>query len=387
MPAFTAEASLYKSSGYYRLFGTLIDGGGAIYQLLPYLGGRQCGPCYRDNTGDCVRDCLFCTPGRPVPDCFDQTLPCPLGLIHTCPPLPVCHSPEFYNCGNTCCPSRNACCGGNCCSAGEVCDANFHCCLVGQMCGGNCTDLTGDPQNCGRCGNVCGGGQVCCNGTCTNLSNDSKNCGACENACLVGAECINGKCCQNPCPTLLGAECCDTGQVCNPGYGCGPPPLGPVLINYHQVGACGYFTTPSGLTSAGANQAYVVFEIESIDNSNSGSQFTFDPTKLNIHANTFFAPGTQFYTYILGSLAVGPPIQVAGGLKQPLGKFGALFVQTSNPDGAVEANQTSYFLSYQHQAGEPLVFPVKTNASQTSWPDTEDCCNLPANECSITGAG
>ena len=365
LPGFSAETSLYRTSVPYCLTNALNRANGVTLQqlLVPPPSPRSCDPhCYWDTQlGACVKNCQYCPVGRPASYCYDQPEPCGPGDV-PCPPLPPPPRPVFCNarfshrCGNTCCPLENACCNGT------------------------CTDLTADPQNCGLCGNVCGGGQGCCNGTCKDLTADPQNCGACGNACPIGTECINGKCCQNPCPTLLGAECCDTGQVCNPGIGCvtpPPPPLGPVLINYHQVGACTGFTTPSGVVSTGSNQAYVVFEIESIDNSQSSSNFTFDPTRLFIQANNFLGPGTwEFYTYILGSLAVRQPIPVPGPGKINLDKFGVLIVQTSNPDGAAEANQTSYFLNYKPQAGDPPVLPVKSNASQSSWPDTGNCCGI-----------
>ena len=51
-------------------------------------------------------------------------------------------------------------CGGGgqhfCCAAGTAC------------CGASCADLQTDPANCGGCGNVCAGSQVCASGKCIN---------------------------------------------------------------------------------------------------------------------------------------------------------------------------------------------------------------------------
>lgn len=75
------------------------------------------------------------------------------------------------------------------------------------QCGTTCTDLMGDPSNCGACGSSCGPGMVCVNGscapcaaigrtlcgtTCVNLSNDPLNCGTCGHACPSGQDCLGG---------------------------------------------------------------------------------------------------------------------------------------------------------------------------------------------------
>jgi hypothetical protein len=48
-------------------------------------------------------------------------------------------------------------------------------------------------------------------------------------------------------------------------------------------------------------------------------------------------------------------------------------VTTTNSDGAVEANQTAYFLQYERQPGDPQITLVKSEAARTSWPLTRDC--------------
>lgn len=120
--------------------------------------------------------------------------------------------------------------------------------LGGQMicCGGKPITNGNDPNNCGRCGNVCAAGTVCTNGACAapvsppvptvptcagkpdgtpfgpgeiccggtpvlpNL--DPNNCGGCGRKCAVGQFCINGVC--------TGPVC---GQVCEVGVGGCPP--------------------------------------------------------------------------------------------------------------------------------------------------------------------
>jgi hypothetical protein len=52
---------------------------------------------------------------------------------------------------------------------------------------------------------------------------------------------------------------------------------------------------------------------------------------------------------------------------------GAMIVSTGTADGAVEANQTSYFLHYDRQPTDPQITLVKSNAPTTSFPLTQDC--------------
>ena len=69
-----------------------------------------------------------------------------------------------------------------------------------QNCAGVCVDLASDRTNCGACGLLCGGRQVCvagscqdscppgqitCNGTCVNPLTNRESCGSCGNQCTA----------------------------------------------------------------------------------------------------------------------------------------------------------------------------------------------------------
>ena len=70
-------------------------------------------------------------------------------------------------------------------------------CAQNQIgCANVCIDPNTDSKNCGACGKVCPGNQVCnkggcgcepkytlCGNSCTNLAADSKNCGSCGFSC------------------------------------------------------------------------------------------------------------------------------------------------------------------------------------------------------------
>ena len=157
---------------------------------------------------------------------------------------------------------------------------------------------------------------------------------------------------------------------------CTPMTGAPVTITYHQVGACNGYNGSYGLVEAGYKQAYVDFGIESIDNSLGTVAFDFDPKNLYVEPKlaNHFDPSLQFYTDILGSKAA-VPLKVPAGVDHKFSPSvqGAAVVQTSNPDGAVEADATAYALGYNRQPGDPLVKLVKSDAKQTSWPLTRDC--------------
>ncbi len=84
----------------------------------------------------------------------------------TCPPMTtLCSDKICYDtndshdhCGN---------CNTACAATTEWCTAG-HCCATGtEYCGGSCVDVLADKNNCGACGNVCPGQQVCSSGLCT----------------------------------------------------------------------------------------------------------------------------------------------------------------------------------------------------------------------------
>ena len=80
--------------------------------------------------------------------------------------------------------------------------------------------------------------------------------------------------------------------------GCGNT-NGTATINYTQVGACNGWKDGGILHSAGPNQAYVVFKVQSIDNTQGKVNFSFDPSKMAVN--------TGSHPHMDPSLSLRPP--------------------------------------------------------------------------------
>jgi len=148
-------------------------------------------------------DCTsFCTqlPPHQRDQCLQACLHCARGTIS------LCGRPGAF----VCCPHGTACCE--------------------TPCGGVCTDILSDPENCGRCGNVCPPGMICLNGAC-DCAPGTVGCGTAPSGggpricCPADATCcvsFNGNfaaCC------IPGATCClspdgNTATCCPPDFEC-----------------------------------------------------------------------------------------------------------------------------------------------------------------------
>ena len=157
--------------------------------------------------------------------------------------------------------------------------------------------------------------------------------------------------------------------------GCAPGgTLGPLaVVKYHQVGACNGYVQGSSAVSVGPNAAYVVFRIETLDDTQPMVDFHFDPSRLyiNLSPRAFVDPGLMF-AQDLGVLST-VPVTVPHGTSQGNNGFSIAVVSTSTANGSSEANKTAYNLLYNTQPGDPGVLTVKTNSGQTSWAQTDNC--------------
>lgn len=156
--------------------------------------------------------------------------------------------------------------------------------------------------------------------------------------------------------------------ACGPG---GTPSHNVVTLNYTQLGACNGYQSGNDVTSVGPNAAYVVFRLVSVQNTDSQAQsFTFDPSHLFVNQG-----GRRYVDQNLLTLFTTPagPVNVPAGATVNIGLDVVVVVSTAASDGASEANQTSYFLLNDPKGVDPPILGAKTNASQSSWPDTPNC--------------
>jgi hypothetical protein len=151
-------------------------------------------------------------------------------------------------------------------------------------------------------------------------------------------------------------------------------------IEYAQVGACnGYQQTsgpggsgPINTVSVGPNRAYVVFRVVQIRNTNSKIDLHFDPARLFVSSGGAHIDPSLAFAKDLG-VFTAVPITVQAGKTTGINGLGVAVVSTGAANGASEANTINYMLSYDTPAGEPGIFLEKKNASQTSFPQTDNC--------------
>lgn len=194
----------------------------------------------------------------------------------------VATDPE--NCGKcgTLCPSGQACVAGAC---SATCPPDDKLCTND---GGAsiCVNAQTDNDNCGSCGHACKPNEIChnaeCNGTCgdsksgevvcgadgglpycANLQADNTNCGTCGHVCTGGELCVSGVCkgacdtSQTLCGIDAGSPYCADLQTDNANCGaCGAPCGG--SLKACVAGACQNLCTGQQITCPGDAGSYCV---------------------------------------------------------------------------------------------------------------------------------
>ena len=226
--------------------------------------------------------------------CNDNTMCCPQGQIccnNVCVAGAIC-------CGDSACPAGTSCCGNSqagytCCGSGELC-CNNNCVDSNVLHCGACNNVCGDGQTCqnGACvcqasyapcadnlccapGTVCcsnSAGKIClasgpewscCNNQVVGVLSDPNNCGRCGNVCGSNQKCVSGAC-----ETCGNCEACDiTSGAC--GLACPDPCLTATLGGVRGWSErrlrkeISQYLTAQGFTQ-GANQTYVLLQSGSV---------------------------------------------------------------------------------------------------------------------------
>lgn len=155
---------------------------------------------------------------------------------------------------------------------------------------------------------------------------------------------------------------------------CGCTPQPDAIIHWHKVGACNGGTNSNGIYSAGPNAAYVVYAIESVDNTQVNQSWTL--TAINFHSGSAnFDPNLMIYSNVLGPFALQTfPITANQSVGFSTNAYGALVVSTTAADGASEADTGNYPLLYTPVSGAPGVIMEQTGGNNT--PYTPDCSSI-----------
>ncbi len=179
------------------------------------------------------------------------------------------------------------------------------------------------------------------------------------------------------CSRLMSTAALTVTIICVSGFdGCNSN--GTATITYHQVGSCNGWNDGTSLWSAGPNAAYVVFKVHSIDNTQGKVDFNFDPSKMGVYnggsPTPHMDPGLSLAKY-MGVFAL-VPTTIPKGSQVGLDGFSVAVVQTSNPNGAIEANQTAYSLIYDPSTTNPGVIYSPDQTWVPLAKPTEDCTTI-----------
>ncbi len=140
--------------------------------------------------------------------------------------------------------------------------------------------------------------------------------------------------------------------------GCGKSSGQPTIISYRQVGICKGFDAASGPVVSKADEGYAFFKIETVDNTQSGTAFAFDPKLVFIDQSTPQQHAKQLWEWdrryasvdsrIPQSLSVSlaPETTVPAGGKFDVNSFVVIPLGVNNPSGGPAENSLAFGLEY-----------------------------------------
>jgi hypothetical protein len=175
--------------------------------------------------------------------------------------------------------------------------------------------------------------------------------------------------------------------------GCGRSSNDPTNIFYRPVGICKGYESPAGPITAGANEGFAVFKIESVDNTKYGGSFAFSQERLFVNqsppvlalgsANRRFVHPDPKFAQAMGFTSI-PQTTILAGEKRDINSVVIIPIGINNPSGGADANQFSFELAYdtgsgqrgeQENVNEGIVFTI-TNPADAKWSVVENCKEL-----------
>jgi hypothetical protein len=168
----------------------------------------------------------------------------------------------------------------------------------------------------------------------------------------------------------------------------------PTMISYSQVGVCKSYASQTGNEEkAKPNEGFVIFKIESVDNTKQSDLFYMDPERFMVDQTTAEFQQKDISRRSRRFIDVDPRFVQAMGVK---GLARATFPANQKTDvnsfvivplpldvglGGPNAKQYSFDLMYdttttEVQVGTNDVVTTKTNAAATSFPVIENCKEL-----------
>lgn len=138
----------------------------------------------------------------------EETIDCVAAWVDQLDLSTVCETCGGDRCIDVQIDAQNCGVCGNVCGGTAICLLGTCACPGGRAaCESGCVDLDSDPANCGGCSNDCGdafclngqcsadcGALTECSGVCVDPSGDPSHCGACDNTCGPGSTCVDGEC-------------------------------------------------------------------------------------------------------------------------------------------------------------------------------------------------
>jgi hypothetical protein len=205
-------------------------------------------------------------------------------------------------------------------------------------------------------------------------------------------------------------------------YGCSGGFEAPVSVDYRQIGFCDSYAAPSGAQAARPNEVFIVYKIDTVDNTKRNSDFTFLPTRLWVERATVkqgadagptktpgvakpatdkspwvaepgearvwvarrasrrFVPSDTNFAQAMGVRAATATV-ISSSAKTPINGYSIVTVTKLGEDRPVD--QISFSLNYDPQEGEGWALPAdpqvilnNTDGARASWPYPENCQDL-----------